>query len=251
MTYFEGFIVAVPLANKEAYRKHAADAAPIFTEFGVTRHVEAWGSDVAEGKVTDFRRAVQAQEGEEIVFSWFEYPSKAVRDAAQQRMMTDPRMEEMGASMPFDGKRMIYGGFELLLEQGTGTGAYVDGFVLPVPHANKQAYRAMAEKASAIFAEYGALRLIESFGDDIPDGKVTDFRRSVRAKEDENVVFSWIEWPDKATRDAAWPKMMADERMQPDHASMPFDGMRMFWGGFEILLDHRGQRENQSEPALA
>ncbi|OVZ55501.1 RNA signal recognition particle [Pigmentiphaga sp. NML080357] len=116
MKYVEGFVAAVPAANKELYRKHAADAAPLFKEFGVTRMVECWGDDVPEGKLTDFRRAVQAKDDEVVVFSWFEYPSKEVRDAAVQKMMTDPRMQAMGETMPFDGKRMIIGGFVPLLD---------------------------------------------------------------------------------------------------------------------------------------
>ena len=237
MTYFEGFIVAVPKANKETYRRHAAQAAPLFAEFGVTRMVEAWGSDVPEGTVTDFRKAVQATEDEEVVFSWFEYPSKEARDAANSKMMSDPRMEQMGASMPFDGKRMIMGGFESILDNGSGTGAFVDGFVLPVPERNRESYLALAQKAGANFAKHGALRLVEAWGSDIPDGKVTDFRRAVKSQEGENVVFSFIEWPGKAVRDEAWGKMMADPEMQPDHDDMPFDGKRMFWGGFDVLLD--------------
>ena len=85
MTYFEGFIVPVPKANKEAYRKHASDAAPIFHELGVARHVEAWGNDLPDGKVTDFRNAVKAKDDEEVVFAWFEYPDKATRDAVNQK----------------------------------------------------------------------------------------------------------------------------------------------------------------------
>lgn len=115
MSYVEGFVAAVPKQNKEAYRAHAAAAWPLFQEFGVTRCVEAWEDDVRDGRFTDFRRAVQAKEDEVVVFSWFEYPSKEVRDAAQQKMMTDPRMKELH-DMPFDGKRMIYGGFEVLFE---------------------------------------------------------------------------------------------------------------------------------------
>ena len=116
MAYIEGFVVAVPKANKEIYRKHAATAAELFKEFGVTRMVEAWGDDVPDGKVTDFRRAVQATDDEEVVFSWFEYPDKATRDAANQKMMSDPRMAAMGSEMPFDGKRMIMGGFSTILD---------------------------------------------------------------------------------------------------------------------------------------
>src|SRR3546814_148981 len=110
MAYVEGFVCAVPAQNKEAYRKHAADAAPLFKEFGATRMVETWGDDVPDGKVTDFKGAVKAEQNEVVVFSWIEYPDKAARDAANAKIMSDPRMKDMGASMPFDGRRMIYGG---------------------------------------------------------------------------------------------------------------------------------------------
>lgn len=110
MKYVDGFVVAVPADKKDAYREMAAKAAPLFKEFGTLRIVECWASDVPDGKVTDFRMAVKAEENEEVVFSWIEYPSKEVRDAANQKMMSDPRMKEFGESMPFDGKRMIYGG---------------------------------------------------------------------------------------------------------------------------------------------
>ncbi len=239
MTYVEGFIVAVPAENRDEYRRHAAAAVPMFEEFGATRLVEAWEEDVADGKVTDFRRAVQAKEGEKVVFSWFEYPDKATRDSATEKMMSDPRMEKMGESMPFDGKRMIYGGFAPFVDEGSGAGAYVDGFILPVPEGNREAYREMATKASAIFLEFGAVRVVEALGDDVPDGKVTDYRRAVKQADGEEVVYSWIEWPDKATRVAGWEKVMADERMKPDHDKMPFDGQRMFWGGFEVIVDSK------------
>lgn len=116
MSYIDGFVVAVPAANKEAYRKLAAKAAPLFKEFGATRFVECWGDDVPDGQTTDFRRAVKAEKDEVVVFSWIEYPSKAVRDAANLKVMADPRMKEMGEQMPFDGKRMIYGGFMPIVE---------------------------------------------------------------------------------------------------------------------------------------
>ena len=117
MKYVDGFVVAVPADKKDAYREMAAKAAPLFKEFGALRIVECWASDVPHGKVTDFRMAVKAEENEEVVFSWIEYPSKEVRDAANQKMMSDPRMKEFGESMPFDGKRMIYGGFESIIDE--------------------------------------------------------------------------------------------------------------------------------------
>src|SRR3954453_11040707 len=134
MTYIEGLIVAVPIANKAACVDHAKSFAPLIREFGATRMVESWSDDVPEGKVTDFRKSVQAKDDEAVVFAWFEYPDRAARDAANDKMRSDPRMQEMGAAMPFDGKRMIYGGFDPFVdERGSGTVGYTDGFVVPVP----------------------------------------------------------------------------------------------------------------------
>src|SRR5687767_5076754 len=159
MTYVEGFVLAVPTANKEKFREHASAAAPLFRDFGATRLIENWGDDVPEGKVTDFRGAVKAEEGETVLFSWVEYPSKEVRDAANEKMQTDPRMAEL-AEMPFDGQRMIFGGFAPIVERkGDGETGYADGFVLPVPKDKKEAYREMADKAAAVFREYGATRV--------------------------------------------------------------------------------------------
>ena len=238
MTYVEGFVVAVPTANKEAYRKHAADAAPLFKEFGVSRMVEAWGDDVPDGKVNDLKGAVQAKDDETVVFSWFEYPDKATRDAANEKMMSDPRMAAMGGDMPFDGKRMIIGGFDSIVDDSSGGAmGYADGYVLPVPDGNKDAYRALAEKASQVFRDHGATRVVEAWGDDVPDGKVTDFARAAHKQDGETVVFSWVEWPNKEARVTGWEKVMADERMQPDGTEVPFDGKRMIYGGFAPIVE--------------
>jgi uncharacterized protein YbaA (DUF1428 family) len=113
--------------------------------------------------------------------------------------------------------------------------SYIDGMIAAVPTANKQEYLNHARAAAAIFREHGASRCVETWGDDVPDGKVTDFRRAVQATADETVVFSWITWPDKATRDAGWPKIMQDSRMAG--LKMPFDGKRLVHGGFEPLLE--------------
>jgi uncharacterized protein YbaA (DUF1428 family) len=117
MSYIDGFVIPVPADKKQAYRDMAAKAAPIFQEYGAIRIVECWGDDLPDGKVTDFRGAVKAEAGEGVVFSWIVYPSKAVRDEANRKVMQDPRMKPEG-DMPFDGKRMIFGGFELLLDTG-------------------------------------------------------------------------------------------------------------------------------------
>ncbi len=97
--------------------------------------------------------------------------------------------------------------------------------------------RSDRSSASNKVSTHGATRIVEAWGDDVPDGKVTDFRGAVKATSDEKVVYSWIEWLSKQARDAAWPKIMEDERMKPDHANMPFDGKRMIYGGFAPLLD--------------
>jgi uncharacterized protein YbaA (DUF1428 family) len=241
MTYFEGFIVPVPEANKDAYKKHATGFAPLIQDVGVHRMVESWDSDVPEGKVTDFRKAVDAKPDEKVVFSWFEYPSRQDRDAANEKFMSDPRMEEMGKDMPFDGKRMIMGGFDAIVEEGSPGGSYTDGFVVPVPEGKRDAYRELASKMAKVFRQHGASRVIEAFSDDVSHGKVTDFYRAVKAEDGEGVVFSFIEWPEKATRDEAWKAIMSDESLKPE-GEMPFDGKRMFWGGFEKIVDTADQQ---------
>lgn len=118
--------------------------------------------------------------------------------------------------------------------------SYVDGFVIAVPTANKQAMIDHAKHFDPLFLEYGATRVLECWGDDVPRGKQTDFYRAVAAKEDETVVFSWVEWPSKAIRDDAMAKMMEDPRMDPSNPAnqaMPFDGARMIFGGFSAVLE--------------
>ena len=237
MTYVQGFVVAVPTANKQAYIDHATAALPLFKEFGAGRMVEGWGDDVPDGTVTDFRGAVQAKPDETVLFSWIEFADRATADAAGEKMMSDPRMAEMG-EMPFDGMRMIWGGFDPVVDAGPGGAmGYVDGYLVPVAPDKKDAYFAMARMASQVFLDHGATRVVEAWGDNIPDGKVTDFKRAVKAEPHESVVFSWVEWPSKEAREAGGAKVMADERMKTPPADMPFDGKRMIYGGFAPVLD--------------
>jgi uncharacterized protein YbaA (DUF1428 family) len=236
MAYIDGFVLAVPTSRKDDYRKHSTIAVSMFKEFGATRQVETWGDDVPDGKVTDFKGAVKAQPDEIVVFSWLEYPDKATRDAANKKMMDDPRMKEMGNSMPFDGQRMIFAGFTPINDSGKASNmGYVDGMVTPVPNDQKDAYREMADKHAAILKQYGATRTVDAWGDDVPDGKVTDYKGAVQAKPDETIVYSWVEWPSKEVRDRGWDQAMKDPRMQG--MSMPFDGKRVIYGGFAPLLD--------------
>ena len=113
--------------------------------------------------------------------------------------------------------------------------SYIDGTVVAVPTANKGKYLEYARAYSAIFKEHGATRVVENWGDNIPDGKQTDFKRAVQATPEETIVFSWITWPDKKTRDAGWDKMMKDDRMMK--MEMPFDGKRMIYGGFAQVFE--------------
>ena len=115
--------------------------------------------------------------------------------------------------------------------------SYIDGFVAAVPTANRDAYKKHAERAAVIFKEYGALKVVECWGDDVPDGKLTSFPIAVRKKDDESVVFSWIVWPSKQIRDDGMKKVMADPRSQPTANPMPFDGKRLIYGGFQILVE--------------
>ena len=117
MTYIDGFVAAVPKANKAQYITHARSVGELAKQWGALRIVENWGDDVPPGEQTDFQRAVAAKDDEIIVFSWIEYPDKATRDVVMKRMMEDPAMAEL-PGMPFDGKRMIYGGFSTLLDIG-------------------------------------------------------------------------------------------------------------------------------------
>ena len=113
---------------------------------------------------------------------------------------------------------------------------YVDGFVVPVPTHRKEEYRALCVQAAQVFKDYGALRMVECWGEDVPAGQVTDFHRAVQARPGETVVFSWIVWPSRAVREDGSARAMRDPRMQPG-AEMPFDGRRMLCGGFAVLAD--------------
>jgi uncharacterized protein YbaA (DUF1428 family) len=154
-------------------------------------------------------RAV-AKGGVRVVFSWGDRERADRLAAVASNDATDP--DEEPRPMP-----------------------YIEGFIAAVPTANREVYIEQAKQGAEYFKNLGATRVTECWGDDVPRGETTDFFRATKAKDDETVVFSWIEYPDKATRDAANEKMSADaEAMQTE---MPFDTSRMFWGGFQPVLD--------------
>ena len=115
--------------------------------------------------------------------------------------------------------------------------AYVDGYVVPVPADKKDVYRKMATEGATVFKEHGATQVVECWGDDVPDGKLTSFPLAVQRKPDETVVFAWIVWPSKAVRDAGMAKVMVDPRLKPEVNPMPYDGKRLIYGGFEVLVE--------------
>lgn len=117
MSYVDGFVAAVPTANKERYIQHARDAGIVFREHGAEKFVECWGDDVPDGEVTSFPMAVKCGADETVVFSWIVWPSRQARNDGMARVMEDPRMQPDTNPMPFDGKRLIYGGFEVVVEE--------------------------------------------------------------------------------------------------------------------------------------
>ncbi len=236
MSYIQGFVAAVPTANRVTFRAHAQKAMEGFHAYGMQQAAECWGDDVPEGKLTSFPMAVKAQAGETVVFAWYLWPSRAIHDAAMIDAVNDPRLNMDTNPMPFDGKRVIHGGFEPIVELGSRQmGGYIDGFICAVPKDGRETFRSFAQEVDPIFIEYGATWIMECWGVDIPDGTVTDFRRAVLAGPDENVIFSWTQWPDKATRDEGSRRMMQDARFAS--IQMPFDGKRMIFGGFEPLVE--------------
>lgn len=245
MAYLDGFVIPVASADKEKFLNHARTIDGIFLEHGATRVVECWGADLPPGKTTDFQRAVEATADETVAFSWVEWPDKDTRDAGMARISAaqseDPRMNSETNPMPFDGKRMIFGGFEPVVSHGSaGQGEYVQGFMIPVPEGRRDDYFKMADDAWEMFKGYGATSVVEAWGDDVPEGKQTDFYRGVKAEPGEKVVFSYMTWPSREVCDAAGEKMQNDPDMKmPD--DMPFDGKRMVWGGFDPVLDLGGE----------
>lgn len=239
MSYFQGFVVPVPEGNKQAYLDMATGIAPLFAEFGALRTVECWEESVPDGKRTDLRRAVAAVPGEKIVVAWVWWPDKATCDAASEKMMADERTQPP-TNPPFDTKRMIFAGFDVAYDSGDGgTFGYVDVIMGSAPSGERRAHADHAEMLDAFFLKRGALRAVDGWGADVPDGKVTDFKRAVAAEAGETVIFGWLEWPDKATRDAAFAAMAEDQEMR---AIRPiFDMQRAIFGGFAPILDTDGR----------
>jgi uncharacterized protein YbaA (DUF1428 family) len=177
-----------PPCRKQTKHDHAREAHPLFKDHSAARMVENWGDDVPEGKVTDFHRSVRKKDDEAVLFSWIEWPSREARDAGMKALMQDQRMKTL--KMPFDGQRLIFGGFSPIVETGSAKSAgYADGFVVPVP-VNRDAYIRMSLNASSVFTDMARSASLKPGAMTYPT-KVTDFRRAVEAKDGETIVFSW------------------------------------------------------------
>lgn len=236
MTYVEGFLIPCPAANKAAYIAHAERMGAVFVGAGAARMVQAWGDDVPDGELNDLKQAVRATPDEAILFSWMEFADRAARDAAVEKSSELPRPAEV----PFDRERMIIGGFEIISEIGPGGApGFIDAVVLPVPTASKPAYLDFAQRIAMPFLEQGATRLVDAWGVAVPKGKLTDYHRATLRQDDESVVYSWVEWPSRAVRDAAWEVLLKDERLDASKGR-PFDGKRMIFGGFTPIVDTGG-----------
>ena len=238
MLYVDGFVLAVPNAKKEAYRKMAADGSKIFRKHGAVGFVENWGEDVPQGKTNCFNSAVMKKDDETVVFSWIIWPDRAARDKGNAAMMADPAMADMKPEdTPFDMTRMIYGGFDQLLGDALAPPGLINGTVMPVPAGKRAEYTAAAEKMAELFIEHGAVSVVDAWGEDVPQGKVNSFHTAVLEKPGEDVIFSWINWKDQVSHDAGWEKAMADPRMaQFNPATVGADMGRMIYGTFKPIV---------------
>ena len=235
MMYFQGFVIPVMAKNEQAYFDRATKVASIFAEYGAMRTVQCLGDDIMDGKITDLKKAVQASDDETVVFSWVWWPDKATCDAAAAKIMADQRMKP-DDPLPFDAQRLIYAGFDAIFDTGDGGRVgYVDAMVASVPNGKRQDFINHADKTAKLFQENGALRLVDGWGTDVPDGKLTDFKRAVQARDSETVVFGWIEWPDKPTRNAGMGALMQDPRMR--ETAPAWNGPLAIFGGFTPILD--------------
>ena len=237
MTYIQGYLVPVPEGNKQKYSEMAKSAVPVFAKHGMKRMVECWADDVPHGETTDMYRGVEAEDGEVVVFSWVDWGSKETWKKAHKAFSEDAEMDGPG-EMPFDGKRMVFAEFDLVGEAGEGGATkYVQGYVVPVPKDKKDAFTDMCAAMREMAIDHGALRAVDSYAASLADGKVTDFKRAVKAEQGEGVGFGFTEWASKEAYEKGMEKMRADDRMPAPGSDMPVDGKRMIFGSFDVLLD--------------
>ena len=238
MNYVDVFVAPIPVVAKEAYVEMARTMSALFTDHGALRLVAAWGDDVPTGKLTSFPLAVQRQGDEEVAFSWIQWPSRVARTQGMEKARADKRMQQI--KLPGDRQRIIFGSFQTVVDEQLQDAAafelkYLDGFVAAVATAKRDAYIQSAHDFMPLFQRYGALQTAELWADEVAAGKITSFPQAVQLQDDEAVVVSWVAWPTRAARNACMEAMMKDPEMQ--NMAMPFDGQRMIYGGFEVVVD--------------
>jgi uncharacterized protein YbaA (DUF1428 family) len=236
MTCIQGFVGAVPTANRAAFIDHARTAAEAFRDMGLVAAAECWGDDIPPGELTSFPLAVQARPDETVIFSWYRWPSKAVHDAAMaqpsRRSAPEPRDEPDALRRHARDLRRLRAGAGT---RRAHTRRLCRRLRRPGEAGAPRGVSCLRRGCDPIFMEHGASWIMEAWGIDVPEGRVTDFRRAVQADADEEVVFSWVQWPDRAARDAGNARIMNDPRLADKE--MPFDGSRLIFGGFTPLVE--------------
>ena len=232
--YIEAMIGSAPTDKKEAYREAAQTMSAIFHKHGALRTVDAWGAQVPRGEKTDMYRAVQAQDGETIVFACMEWESKEARDKGFAA--AEPEMMSANAFPPLNGALAIFGRFEPLVEHGhEEAGSYIDVMFGSVAQEQKGPYTAACASYPSYFLDNGALRSVDCWGAEVPRGEKTDIYKAVQAKDGEMPVFGWIEWDSQQAAAAGMRAAMAAMR-EAKVAPPPMDNDLVIFGGFEVLV---------------
>lgn len=234
MRYIEAMLGSAPTDKKEAYREAAQTMSAIFHKHGALRTLDAWGVQVPRGGETDMHRAVQAQDGETIVFACMEWESKEARDKGFAA--AEPEMMRANAFPPLNGALAIFGRFEPLVVSGHEKAAgYIDVMFGSVEQGKKELYTAACASYPPYFLDNGALRGGDCWGAEVPRGEKTDIYKAVQSKDGEVPVFGWIEWDSQQASDDGTRAAMA-AMYKAKVAPPPMDNDLAIHGGFEVLV---------------
>ena len=227
----------MPQENKQAYLDHVREAVTLFKDHGATRMVENWGTTCRRARSPTSTARCRRRTTRRCCSAGSNGRREGVRDAGMKAMMQDERMKTL--AMPFDGQRMIFGGFSPIVEKGAArrAPAMPTDSSSPCRGANRDAYIRMALNASRVFKEYGAIRVVEAGAMTCPTARSPIFGARSQRKTARPSSSAGSNGRRNRRADEAWPKLMADPRMQPDKANMPFDAQRMIYGGFATILD--------------
>lgn len=245
MSYYSGFLAAVPTENKHAFIRHARHTATAFKDHGLVNALECWGVDVPDGRLTSMIKAVDCHKDETVIFAFYHWPEKQVYRDAVATSMKDTRLDPSKNHMSFDRERVLWGNFTPLFEIGRQQeGGVYDAFLLPIPKTLRDEYLEFAKSGDAIFLEHGANWCVECWEDDIPRDASYNFHKAVAKTDGEIVVLSWVQWPSKEAREAGNAKLYNDNRLSPQ--ACPFDMSRMIFGSFEPVLATQWDKTSNS-----